>query len=93
MKVVISIIVLASIFILIKLSKRGKAELINHPLTAISKNGFLGFMLGDTIKFVWSRINHLGLMTQEELGAGNKVPGGDHGDQFNDYEKEAYIVL
>ena len=33
------------------------------------------------------------LMTQEELGTGNPVPGGDHEDQFNDYEKEAYIVL
>ncbi len=33
------------------------------------------------------------LMTQEALGTGNPVPDGDHEDQFNDYEKEAYIVL
>jgi anthranilate/para-aminobenzoate synthase component II len=48
-------------------AKKSRSMMMNNPLFALSNRGFLGFVLGDSKNFVWSRINHLGLMTQEEL--------------------------
>lgn len=42
-------------------------QFLKSPLYAIGKNGFLGFVLGDSYGFVWNRIIHLNLMTQEEM--------------------------
>ena len=50
-----------------RLAKKTKSMMMNDPLFALSNRGFLGFVLGDSKNFVWSRINHLGLMTQEEI--------------------------
>ena len=44
-----------------------KSLLLQDPLYSISKKGFLGFKIGDSFKFVWSRIMYLGLMTQKEI--------------------------
>ncbi len=65
--VIIIICVLALLIVFAMLKRKAKATMTNQPLYAISKDGFLGFVIGDTFKFVWSRINHLGLMNQKEM--------------------------
>jgi len=65
--VIIIICVLALLIVFAMLKRKAKVTMTNQPLYAISKNGFLGFVIGDTFKFVWSRINHLGLMNQKEM--------------------------
>lgn len=38
----------------------------NNPVTSIKFNGCMGFRLGDKKEYVFSRINHLKLMNEEE---------------------------
>ncbi|MBR4146845.1 MAG: hypothetical protein IKU00_10500 [Bacteroidales bacterium] len=54
-------------YLVFKLKGKAKDALLDQPLFAISKNGFLGFVIGDQFDFVWARITHLGLATQKEM--------------------------
>ncbi len=54
-------------YLVLKLKGKTKDAMLVQPLFAISKNGFLGLVIGEAFDFVWARITHLGLATQKEM--------------------------
>lgn len=72
--VLIILLIVMTIIMLAAVSKKkggthkaSANQMSNQPLYTISKKGFLGFEIGDSFEFVWSRIIHLNLMTAQEI--------------------------
>lgn len=66
--IVAAFAVLAAILILTpNAAKAGRTMQLEDPLCTITHDGILGFRLGDSIKFAWSRIIHLNLMSEKEI--------------------------
>ena len=65
--IIVAIVLLFVVFISRRMAKMGRAMQVADPLSSITNDGILGFRLGDSIKFAWSRINQMNLMSDKEV--------------------------